>query len=139
MKTSTIDYKGDDSLSKMSKWMIAFILLLSVFHDIPTTYANTESVIVDTKSLHIRSGPGLTYSVTGSLKKGEQVDVISTSGDWYEIQNGNSSGWIASWLTTSTNQFNWDKHDSRFTCRSIKYPISPSIGSAVLGRMYCRG
>ena len=42
------------------------------FHDIPTTYANTESVIVDTTSLHIRSGPGLTYAVTGSLKKGDQ-------------------------------------------------------------------
>lgn len=46
------------------------ILLLSISQATPTTYANTDSVVVDTASLHIRSGPGLTYDVTGSLKKG---------------------------------------------------------------------
>ena len=113
-----MDYRGYDILSKMSKWIIAFILLFSVFHDIPTTYANTESVVVDAKSVHIRSGAGLTYAVTGSLKKGDRVDVIAVSGDWYEIQHGNSSGWIASWLTASADQ------STRTSTRSFHASIS---------------
>ena len=56
-----MDFRGYDILSKMSKWIIALILLFSAFHDIPMTYANTESVVVDAKDVHIRSGAGLTY------------------------------------------------------------------------------
>jgi N-acetylmuramoyl-L-alanine amidase len=122
-------------LSKISKWIIAFILLFSVFHDIPKTYANTGSIIVDAKSLHIRSGPGLTHSVTGSLKKGERVDVISTSGDWYEIQIGNGSGWIASWLTASTNQPSVTSTTVVSRVNQLNVRSSASIGSAVLARL----
>ena len=122
-------------MSKISKWIIAFILLFSVFHDIPKTYANTGSIIVDAKSLHIRSGPGLTHSVTGSLKKGERVGVISTSGDWYEIQIGNGSGWIASWLTASTNQPSATSTTVVSRVNQLNVRSSASIGSAVLARL----
>lgn len=111
------------------------ILIFSVFQVTPTTYANTESVVVDTASLHIRSGPGLSYDVTGSLKKGAQVEVLSTSGDWLEILDGNSSGWVAAWLTTSTNPS--DVSPSTIVSRVDQLNIrsGPAIGSSVLGRM----
>ena len=115
--------------------MIVFILLFSVFHDIPTTYANTESVVVDAPSVHIRSGAGLTYAVTGSLKKGDQVEVIAVSGDWYQIQHGNSSGWIASWLTTSADQSTGTSTAVVSRVNQLNVRSSPSTNSAVLGRM----
>lgn len=111
------------------------ILLLSISQATPTTYANTDSVVVDTASLHIRSGPGLTYDVTGSLKKGSQVEVLSTSGDWLEIRDGNSSGWVASWLTTSTNQSAASTTTIVARVDQLNIRSGPSIGSAVLGRM----
>ncbi|WP_203246822.1 N-acetylmuramoyl-L-alanine amidase [Sporosarcina beigongshangi] len=122
-------------MSKICKWMIATMLLLSVFYAIPTTYANANSVIVDTASLHIRSGPGLTYNITGSLKKGAQVNVLSTSGDWLEIQNGNNTGWIASWLTTSTDFSAGTTTTIVSRVDQLNIRSAPSIGSAVLGRM----
>ncbi len=122
-------------MSKSSKWFIVFILLLGPFHDSPTAYANTESVIVDAPSLNIRSGPSLIADVTGSLKKGDQVKVISTSGDWLEIQDDNSSGWIASWLTTSTDRSIGTSTTVVSRVDQLNVRSSPSIGSAVLGRM----
>ncbi|WP_255452263.1 N-acetylmuramoyl-L-alanine amidase [Sporosarcina sp. ANT_H38] len=119
----------------MSKWLIAYILLFSFSYDTPTIYANTESVTVDANSVHIRSGPGLTYSVTGSLSQGEQVDVISTSGDWYQIQLGNSSGWIASWLTASADHSNGTSTAIVSQVNQLNVRSSPSSSSAVLGRM----
>ena len=101
----------------------------------PTTYANADSVIVDTASLHIRSGPGLTYDVTGSLKKGTQVEVLSTSGDWIEIQDGNDSGWIASWLTTATDFSAGTTTTIVSRVDQLNIRSTPAIGSAVLGRM----
>ncbi|HJF32101.1 MAG TPA: N-acetylmuramoyl-L-alanine amidase [Sporosarcina psychrophila] len=122
-------------MSKIYKWIIAFILLFSVFHNIPMAYANSESVVVDASSVHIRSGPGLTYAVTGSLNRGDQVDVISTSGDWYQIQNGNSSGWIASWLTASADEPAETSTAVVSRVNELNVRSSPSINSAVLGRM----
>jgi N-acetylmuramoyl-L-alanine amidase len=122
-------------LSKINKWMIVFILLFSAVHDIPKTYANTESVVVDATSVHIRSGPGLTYSVTGSFQKGDQVDVISASGDWYQVQNGNSSGWIASWLTASADKSATTSIAVVSRVNQLNVRTSPSSNSAVLGRM----
>ena len=52
---------------KWIKWIITCLLYSAFSLQFLTTYANTDSVLVDTQSLHIRSGPGLTYSVTGSL------------------------------------------------------------------------
>lgn len=122
-------------MSKLSKWTIVGILLLSLLHATPTTYANADSVIVDTASLHIRSGPGLTYDVTGSLKKGAQVEVVSTSGDWLEIQDGNRSGWIASWLTTATDFSSGTTTTIVSRVDQLNIRSTPAIGSAVLGRM----
>lgn len=111
------------------------ILLLSVFHATPTTYANADSVIVDAPSLHIRSGPGLTFDVRGSLKKGAQVEVLSTSGDWLEIQDGNNSGWIASWLTTSADFSTGTTTTIVSRVDQLNIRSAPATGSAVLGRM----
>ena len=123
-------------MSKLSKWTIIGILLLSLFHTMPTTYANADSVIVDTASLHIRSGPGLTYDVTGSLKKGTQVEGLSTSGDWIEIQDGNHSGWIASWLTTAADFSAGTTTTIVSRVDQLNIRSAPAVGSAVLGRMF---
>lgn len=120
---------------KWIKWIITCLLVFSFFPAIPTTYANTDSVLVDTQSLHIRSGPGLTYSVTGSLKKGDHVKVISTEGDWLEIQDGNTSGWIASWLTTTGTGSAETATPIVSRVDQLNIRSGPSIGSAVLGRM----
>ena len=128
-------YKGDDILLKMSKWILTVILLFSLFYEIPSASAETKTVIVDTKSLQVRSGPGLTYSVIGSLKKGESINVTAISGDWFQIAFGNQSGWVASWLTTSTTTDTTDNTTIVARVNGLNVRSGPSIDSAVLDRM----
>ena len=51
---------------------------------------------VTAKKLNVRSGAGYSYSVLGTLKKGEVVKVVETNGDWYKIKYGKGFGYIVS-------------------------------------------
>lgn len=53
-----------------------------------TRYVATESL-----NLNVRSGPGTTYKVVDSLKKGAKVTVSATSGSWSKI---GSNRWVSS-------------------------------------------
>lgn len=55
-----------------------------------TRYVATESL-----NLNVRSGPGTTYKVVGSLKKGAAVKVTKTSGGWSYITSP-VTGWVSS-------------------------------------------
>ena len=63
------------------------------------------------------------------------MKVISTEGDWLEIQNGNTSGWIASWLTTTGNGSAETATAIVSRVNQLNIRSGPSIGSAVLDRM----
>lgn len=53
-------------------------------------------------ALNVRSGPGSSYPVVGSLPKGSVVTLIDKSGDWYKLSSG--LGWCsASFLTITQN------------------------------------
>lgn len=97
-------------------------------------FADSKTKIVDADSLNMRSGPGLTYDVLRKLEKGEEVTILSTSGEWYEISYDNQTGWIASWLTTNLTV------DTKTTLivsqvDSLNVRSEPFIGAAVLDRM----
>lgn len=81
-----------------SKALIFFILILCM----APFSAYAETAIVNTKSLKVRSGPGLTYDVIGSVSAGEEVTIHQTQDDWYQIDYKGLKGWIASWLTTGS-------------------------------------
>lgn len=113
---------------------IAFLLLVTITFSADSSLAKTETKIVDAHNLNMRSGPGLTYDVLLKLKKGEEVEVVSTSGEWHEIKYANQTGWIASWLTK----------DQNVTAQStaivsqvdgLNVRSEASIGAAVLERM----
>lgn len=89
------------------RWQIALITCLFFISTAVLPYDGAESVLADggtvtvaSESVNVRSGPGLSYEVTGSLKSGETASVLSRSGDWIQVDTRNGSGWVASWLTT---------------------------------------
>lgn len=92
------------NLRKKISMLLAFILMLSVFLPFSITadklMANTTiNGIVNATSLNVRSGPGTTYSIIGSLFNGEKVVIISpTTSTWLQItyNNGSSSGYVHS-------------------------------------------
>ena len=56
---------------------------------------------VNVSVLNVRSGPGLRYRVTGTLRKGTVVNVVSRSGSWSKI-NRPKTGWCYSSYLSNT-------------------------------------
>ncbi|MCG7345043.1 N-acetylmuramoyl-L-alanine amidase [Sporosarcina sp. ACRSL] len=122
-------------MSKFSKWILAIILLASIVFEMPIISAKGETVIINTKSLNVRSGPGLTYPVTGSMKKGERAEVLSTSGDWHEIKYGAGKGWIASWLVVSEETTALGEMTAVSKVNTLNIRTGPSLSAAVIGQL----
>ena len=101
----------------------------------PIAEAETQSVIVNPKLINIRSGPGLTYAVIGSLKKGDRVNILATSDDWLQINVGNEKGWIASWLVSPSDKSATTSSTIVSRVDGLNIRSGPSVGSAILGRL----
>lgn len=84
---------------KITLSILLVCALLLGFQGTPGTARAAGTVTVDTESINVRSGPGLTHSVTGSLKRGDTVKVLGSEGDWLYVEAGSSKGYIAAYLT----------------------------------------
>ncbi|WP_162785101.1 SH3 domain-containing protein [Bacillus sp. P14.5] len=63
--------------------------------------AEGEGIIINTESLNVRNGPGLSFSVAKQVHKGDKFPIVSRERDWYEIQlTASQTGWVANWLVT---------------------------------------
>ncbi|SHF66174.1 SH3 domain-containing protein [Devosia limi] len=49
-----------------------------------------------TSNVNLRSGPGTNYAVVGTLRTGQNVEVIECQDSWCFIEDGNRSGWASS-------------------------------------------
>ncbi|GAB6179779.1 N-acetylmuramoyl-L-alanine amidase [Desulfotomaculum defluvii] len=71
----------------------------------PTTgQTSTKIAVVTGDTLNVRSGPGTTNSIVGTMKKGDRLTLLGQSGDWYKIQGTTTTGWVASWLVAIQNK-----------------------------------
>ena len=122
-------------MQKATKWTIVFILFFTMIFITPIAEAETQSVIVNPKLINIRSGPGLTYAVIGSLKKGDRVNILATSDDWLQINVGNEKGWIASWLVSPSDKSATTSSTIVSRVDGLNIRSGPSVGSAILGRL----
>ena len=84
--------------------MILLITQVLPFNGNFSASANTGGIEVSASSINVRSGPGLSYPVIASMKQGAAVEELSRSGDWIEVSVSGKTGWIASWLTKSSEQ-----------------------------------
>ncbi|WP_059171248.1 SH3 domain-containing protein [Bacillus sp. FJAT-27445] len=63
----------------------------------------TAAAAVD--SLNIRSGPGLSFKVVSTAKKGAKFPIIGESDEWTQLQlPSGGTGWAANWLLTRKSE-----------------------------------
>lgn len=64
----------------------------------PTPTPTYKTGTVTVTSLNVRSGPGTSYRLVGSLKYGTSVTIISSKAvsgaTWHQIKSGSISGWV---------------------------------------------
>lgn len=79
-----------------------------------TNVSYTRYVATQSQNLNVRSGPGTSYKVVGSLTKGSKVKVISTSGSWSKIG-------VNKWVSTSYLSSSPVTTSTSSTASSTKY------------------
>lgn len=110
------------------------VLLLSLILLIAPLHVLAETAVVDTPSLKVRSGPGLSYDVIGSVKQGEQFDILTTQDDWHQIEYKGQKGWIASWLTKSSNAQKVNQ-SAIVQVKNLNVRSSATTSSSLLGQL----
>jgi N-acetylmuramoyl-L-alanine amidase len=128
----------------MKKGLI-FTLVLALFClSIPQTtiLAENSKVVTNVDSLHVRSGPGLSYNLVTSVDRNEEYEVLAKDGEWIRIKiSSNLSGWVASWLVsekkeekkqeTSSNPVKLEKLES--TANGLRIRKGPGTSFQVVG------
>jgi hypothetical protein len=75
---------------RIKKILLATILTVSSLISFATDYCIATTV------LNVRTGEGAEYSVSFTLQKGEEVEVLSKNGNWYRIKYLGESGYVNS-------------------------------------------
>lgn len=126
-------------IRKSASALILTILLVSqpfTFGNHSPAFADANGIEVSEASINVRSGPGLTYPVITSMKKGDSIEEISRSGDWIEISVGGKSGWIASWLTkTSEGAAASPTQTAVSSVNSLNVRAQPDLSTSVITQM----
>jgi len=119
--------------------IISFILIIAAIFpllDKNHVFADTGTVEITGTTVNVRSGPGLSYSVTGDLEQGQTASVVSKQGDWLEVRVDGQEGWIASWLTTTSGDA--EKTTGQTAVSSVNglnVRSQPDLSAAVLTKM----
>ncbi|APX73389.1 N-acetylmuramoyl-L-alanine amidase [Companilactobacillus allii] len=86
-----------------NKLFVAIVFLIALSSWSTVALANANSVIVQSDSVNVRVGPGLSYSNMGQVKKGDKLAILAEKNKWYQVRlSGDKIGWVASWLIDNT-------------------------------------
>ena len=88
--------------------MISVLTILSLSQAASTvTSPAFTSCTVHASKLNIRSGPGTTYPVVGSVYKGAKLNALGKINGWYLVQTNNDVfGMVSGWYITPNNANN---------------------------------
>ncbi|MCQ2427978.1 MAG: SH3 domain-containing protein [Clostridia bacterium] len=60
--------------------------------------------IITADSLNVRSGPGTSNGIVGTVKNGDRVNVVAIDGGWGKIEKDGLTGWISLSYAVSTSK-----------------------------------
>lgn len=123
-------------MRRIKIFSVLILLWLTLTSQNIPVYAESGGTKIASDYLNVRSGPGLSYEVIDQLKRNDRVEVISTSGEWLQIQYKERKGWIASWLTTTDNSSNQGQATEIISqTDALNFRETPSLDAPVLNRM----
>ncbi|WP_338231773.1 N-acetylmuramoyl-L-alanine amidase [Companilactobacillus muriivasis] len=84
--------------------LVAILLLLALSSWSTVALASANAVVVQSDSVNVRVGPGLSYANMGQVKKGDKLAILDEKNKWYQVRlSGDKIGWVASWLIDNTD------------------------------------
>lgn len=67
-----------------------------------STTTTSGTTVYSTTTLNVRSGPGTSYSIVTSMKKGQSAVKTGASGSWYKVSVNGKTGYVSSKYITTT-------------------------------------
>ena len=84
--------------------ILAFVILF-------TNIAKADTVRVTTETLNLREKPSTDSNIVALISIGEECEVISEEGDWYEVKYGDYTGYISKEYAELVGKTNSDNSD----------------------------
>ncbi|MDO4680365.1 MAG: N-acetylmuramoyl-L-alanine amidase [Aerococcus sp.] len=87
--------------------LVATLFLIGIF--IIWKYEKDSYHTVETDTVNLRNGPGITYDIKTQAKSGARYRLIEEQQDWEKVllENG-QAGWMPKWLSSSS----WDQNQT---------------------------
>ena len=76
---------------KLKYLVLCVAILIVVF----TNKVQATSAKVVTDTLNLRSEPSRSSSVIELLNENDEIEIISTEGDWYRVKHGENNGYVS--------------------------------------------
>ena len=104
-----------------------------------STPTNTNYIVkVNTDSLNVRKGPGVSHAVCGELGKGEAYTIVQTQNGWGKLKSG--VGWInlsytqrVSNTTTASSVVSSSSYLVKITANNLNVRKGPGVSYGVSG------
>ncbi len=99
-------------LPKYIKKLVIIALLSTSLTVLSAGFAYAEKyreVTVTADILNLRESPDTSSKIIGKLKKGSQLKVLQSSGEWYKVSIDRLTGWVSIKYVTSANTSNEPK------------------------------
>ncbi|MBP2240544.1 N-acetylmuramoyl-L-alanine amidase [Cytobacillus eiseniae] len=110
-----------------------------------TTNSSTQSqstsnkAIVMDDGLRIRKGPGTEYQVIGTANKGDSFAVLSTNGNWVQLDTSFGVGWASTDYVQLKNTATKNLEDTRssgtVTSNVLNIRSTPSLNGSIIGKL----
>ena len=68
---------------------------ITIFTFLLTNIAKADTVEVTTETLNLREEPSTESDIVALISIGEECELISEEGDWYEVKYGEYTGYIS--------------------------------------------
>lgn len=88
LKNITIPEPG-----KTLQTLLLVILLNLFFFSFPLSTTATTGII-NSDNVNVRSGPDITYDTLGTLEQGNQVEILGSENNWYQMKTERFNGWV---------------------------------------------
>lgn len=94
------------------------------------------TVTVTHAAVYIRSGPGVSYPITGKAAENDTYMVLQKDGDWFQIRlpSGNT-GWIADWLVETGISSAKQAEQGKITADRLRIRKAPDKSAAIIGTL----
>ncbi|WP_052342835.1 SH3 domain-containing protein [Bacillus sp. EB01] len=99
-------------------------------------YAAGITVTAAVDGLNIRSGPGLSYSVVATVKKGAVLTVLSEKGEWMQLRlSTGKTGWAANWLVNRQQAASKTNTTAIITADKLRIRSGPGTNYSMTGSL----